>query len=51
MQRVASRVLASGEQQPLNLIYEMNEDVRRFVNGAEQSDDLTMLAIQYYGTP
>ena len=51
MQRVASRVLASGEQQPLNLIYEMNEDVRHFVNGAEQSDDLTMLAIQYYGTP
>ena len=44
---VAKRVLAKGEQQPLNLIYEMNEAVHKFVNGAEQSDDLTMLAIQY----
>jgi sigma-B regulation protein RsbU (phosphoserine phosphatase) len=44
---VAHRVLANGEQQPLNLIFEMNEAVHRFVAGAEQSDDLTMLAIQY----
>ena len=50
IQSVARRVLAAGEQQPLNLIYEMNEDVRHFVNGAEQSDDMTMLAIQYCGT-
>ena len=44
---VAKRVLAKGEHQPLNLIYEMNEAVHTFVAGAEQSDDLTMLAIQY----
>ena len=44
---VAKRVLANGEHQPLNLIYEMNEAVHTFVAGAEQSDDLTMLAIQY----
>ena len=44
---VAKRVLAAGEQQPLNLIYEMSEAVRRFVGEAEQSDDLTMLAVQY----
>ena len=44
---VAKRVLAKGEHQPLNLIYEMNEAVHTFVAGAEQSDDLTMLALQY----
>ena len=44
---VARRVLAAGEQQPLNLIYEMSEDVRHFVGDAEQSDDLTMLAVQW----
>jgi len=47
IREVAGRVLAKGEQQPLNLIYEMSEAVHRFVNGAEQSDDLTMLAVQY----
>ena len=49
IQQVANRVLTKGEQQPLNIIYEMNEAVHRFVNGAEQSDDLTMLAVQYKG--
>ena len=44
---VAKRVLAKGEHQPLNIIYEMNEAVHTFVGEAEQSDDLTMLAIQY----
>ena len=44
---VAQRVLAEIQHQPLNIIYEMNEAVHNFVAGAEQSDDLTMLAIQY----
>ena len=44
---VANRLLAKGEHQPLNITYEMYQAVHDFVNGAEQSDDLTMLAIQY----
>ena len=44
---VATRVLAEGQQQPLNIIYEMTQAVIEFVDGAEHSDDLTMLAIQY----
>ena len=47
IQNVAKRVLAKGEHQPINIIYEMSEAVRAFVGEAEQSDDLTMLAIQY----
>ena len=43
---VAKRVMAARENQPLNIIYEMSEAVRQFVGDAEQSDDLTMLAIQ-----
>ena len=46
---VANRVLAEGQQQPLNIIYEMTQAVIEFVDGAEHSDDLTMLAIQYKG--
>ena len=44
---VANRLLAEGQHQPLNITYEMYQAVHSFVNGAEQSDDLTMLAIQY----
>ena len=46
---VANRVLAEGQQQPLNIIFEMSQAVHEFVGGAEQSDDRTMLAIQYKG--
>ena len=44
---VANRLLAKREHQPINITYEMFKAVHTFVNGAEQSDDLTMLAIQY----
>ena len=44
---VANRLLAQREHQPINITYEMFQAVHTFVNGAEQSDDLTMLAIQY----
>ena len=46
---VANRLLATHEHQPINITYEMYQAVHNFVNGAEQSDDLTMLAIQYKG--
>jgi sigma-B regulation protein RsbU (phosphoserine phosphatase) len=35
--------------QTLQLVKCLTESVHRFVNGAEQSDDLTMLAIRYLG--
>ena len=44
---VANRLLAEHQYQPLNITYEMYQAVHTFVAGAEQSDDLTMLAIQY----
>ena len=44
---VANRLLAERQYQPLNITYEMYQAVHTFVAGAEQSDDLTMLAIQY----
>ncbi len=44
---VASRALAQGHQEPRQLISEMTEAVHQFVGNAEQSDDLTMMAIQY----
>ena len=47
IQEVAKRLLAERQHQPLNITYEMYQAVHSFVNGAEQSDDLTMLAIQY----
>ena len=50
MQRVgdvATQALADGQHEPHELIGRMTESVRQFVGGAEQSDDLTMMAIQY----
>lgn len=44
---VASRSLSEQQHQPERLIHEMNDAVRAFVGDAEQSDDLTMLAVQY----
>ena len=44
---VANRALANQQQEPLQLISQMTEAVHQFVGDAEQSDDLTMMAIQY----
>ena len=44
---VASRALANQQQEPHQLIAQMTEAVHLFVGNAEQSDDLTMMAIQY----
>ena len=43
---VASRALATQQQEPTQLIAQMTEAVHQFVGDAEQSDDLTMMAIQ-----
>ena len=44
---VASQALSEGQQEPKQLIARMTEAVHEFVGDAEQSDDLTMMAIQY----
>ena len=44
---VAEVQVAQGVKEPAAVIYAMNEEVHRFVGEAEQSDDLTMLAIKY----
>ena len=44
---VANRALAKQQQEPRQLISLMTEAVHEFVGDAEQSDDLTMMAIQY----
>jgi sigma-B regulation protein RsbU (phosphoserine phosphatase) len=45
--KVATQALAQGQQDPRQLISLMTDAVRQFVGDAEQSDDLTMMAIQY----
>ena len=44
---LAEELLAEDKNQPAEIIDKMAEAVRAFVGEAEQSDDLTMLAIQY----
>ena len=44
---VATQALAQGHQEPRQLISQMTDAVHQFVGDAEQSDDLTMMAIQY----
>ena len=47
--RVAGDYLANGQVEVATLINKMSEAVHRFVGDAEQSDDLTMLAIKFFG--
>ena len=47
VEKVAAEALARQEQMPKAIIKRMNEAVHLFVGDAQQSDDLTMLAIQY----
>ena len=44
---VATQALSLQQQEPRQLIARMTEAVHQFVGDAEQSDDLTMMAIQY----
>ena len=48
---VAIRALASQQHEPRQLIEQITEAVHEFVGDAEQSDDLTMMAIQYLRQP
>lgn len=47
MMDVAQKALVDGTHNPTNLINNMVEAVHNFVGNADQSDDLTMLAVQY----
>ena len=44
---VAESMVTQGTVEPAAIVTQMNEAVHRFVDDAEQSDDLTMLAIKY----
>jgi sigma-B regulation protein RsbU (phosphoserine phosphatase) len=47
MTALAASLLAEGKNSPTTIVKKMAEAVQVFVGGAEQSDDLTMLAIKY----
>ena len=49
VQDVAERLLEEGKNQPVTMVKRMAEEVHGFVGEAEQSDDLTMLAIKRSG--
>ena len=44
---IAQSLTVMGDYRPANVVAKMGEAVHSFVGNAEQSDDLTMLAIQY----
>ena len=48
---VAKQALANHQEEPRRLITVMTDAVHQFVGDAEQSDDLTMMAIQYIKKP
>jgi len=45
--RIAESLVKEGRNDPTTIINQMIEGVHRFVDDAEQSDDLTLLAIKY----
>jgi sigma-B regulation protein RsbU (phosphoserine phosphatase) len=47
MEQVASRLMAEGTRSTKTVVERMTEAVKGFVGDAEQSDDLTMLAIEW----
>lgn len=49
MRQVAEQQLAEGKHQPQSLVNKMTAAVHAFVGEAEQSDDLTMLAVAFVG--
>lgn len=47
VQNLAEELLSTGKNKPATIVEKMAEAVHTFVGEAEQSDDLTMLAIKY----
>ena len=47
VQNLAEELLSTGKDKPVTIVEKMAEAVHTFVGEAEQSDDLTMLAIKY----
>ncbi len=47
--RFRRTVLAAGTEHPRGIIEYVREDLRRFVAGAEQADDITLFAIRWLG--
>jgi sigma-B regulation protein RsbU (phosphoserine phosphatase) len=45
--RIAEQLVKEGKNDPTTIIHKMIEGVHRFVDDAEQSDDMTILAIRY----
>lgn len=45
--KIAESLVKEGKNEPVTMINQMIENVHRFVDGAEQSDDMTILAIKY----
>jgi sigma-B regulation protein RsbU (phosphoserine phosphatase) len=47
-QQMLDKIIALVDSRPREVVEQMYADVKRFVDGAQQSDDLTMLAIRYH---
>ena len=47
--RMLSALNSSADAQPEQVLANVTRDIDRFVNGAEQFDDITMLCFRYYG--
>jgi sigma-B regulation protein RsbU (phosphoserine phosphatase) len=48
-QRLMTTLNAHKEDNIIRLINSIKEDIKDFARGAEQADDITMLALEYYG--
>ena len=46
-QQMLDKIIALVDSRPREVVEQMYADVKRFVDGAQQSDDLTMLCIRY----
>ena len=49
VQRLEPFLIGHRESSPRQMIGDLVNDVRRFAGGAEQSDDITVLALRYFG--
>ena len=49
MERLEAALNRSAKESPEQILNDIRADVDRFVNGAKQFDDLTMLCLEYKG--